>query len=252
MFSLKGKVAIITGSDCGIGEGIATAFANAGASVTICSPHIEKCEAACAKLRKFGAKALALQCDVSKEEQVQSLISKTVKEFGRLDIMVNNAGVLLQKPLDEVEKKDIDWQLGININGVLFGTKYAAKQMKKQKDGGCIINIASIAALVGYPMLSTYCASKGAIAAFTRAASAELAPHKIRVNAICPGLIESEMTKPMLQDAKMRDEFLKSIPLRIVGQPSDIGYGALYLASEEARYVSGISLVIDGGEIATT
>ena len=252
MFSLKGKVAIITGSDRGIGEGIATVFAKAGASIVVCSPSKERCEEEVAKLKKLGAKAIAIACDVSKEEDVQKLVAQTVKEFGKLDIMVNNAGVLLSKPLDEVEQKDLNWQLGINLNGVLLGTKHAAKEMKKQKNGGCIINTASIAALVGYSMLSTYCASKGGIAAFTRAASAELAPYKIRVNAICPGLIESEMTKPMLADPKSREEFLKAIPLRIVGQPEDIGHGALYLASDEARYVSGISLVIDGGETATT
>ncbi|MCX6775852.1 MAG: SDR family NAD(P)-dependent oxidoreductase [Candidatus Micrarchaeota archaeon] len=247
MFSLKAKVAIITGSDRGIGKGIATIFAKAGANVVIASVNTQRCAETCQEIKKFGVDALALHCDVSNERDVESLVSKTVKKFGKLDIFVNNAGVLLEKSLEEVTEKELDWLLSINLKGVFYGTKHAAKQMKKQGRGGSIVNIASIAALVGYPGLTAYCASKGGVAAFTRAAAMELAPSKIRVNSICPGLVETPMTKDALANEKMREENLNSIPIHIIGQPEDIGYGALYLASDEARYVTGTSLVIDGG-----
>lgn len=247
MFSLKAKVAIITGSDRGIGKGIATIFAKAGANVIIASVNTQGCAETCQEIKKFGVDALALHCDVSNERDVENLISETVKKFGKLDIFVNNAGVLLQKPLEEVTEKELDWLLSINLKGVFYCTKHAAKQMKKQGKGGSIVNIASIAALVGYPGLTAYCASKGGVAAFTRSAAIELAPAGIRVNAICPGLVETPMTKDALASEKMREENLKSIPIHIIGQPEDIGYGALYLASDEARYVTGVSLVVDGG-----
>lgn len=247
MFSLKGKVAIVTGSERGIGRGIATMLANAGASVIITCREKDKCDDVCRELEKTGAKTLAVACDVSKEKDVERLVQETVKKFGKLDIFVNNAGVLLQKSVDEVTEKEWNWLIDINLKGVFYGTKYASKQMKKQGKGGSIVNIASIAALIGYSMLSTYCASKGGIVAFSRSVAMELAPDKIRVNAICPGLIETPMTEGMLNDKKTREGFLAGIPMRMAGQPEDIGYGVLYLVSDEARYVTGTQLVIDGG-----
>ena len=247
MFSLEGKVAVITGSERGIGKGIVMAFAKAGANVVVTCPSKEKCDPACKELEKLGVKKLAIGCDVSREKDVENLVRQTVKKFGKLDIFVNNAGVLIQKPVHEVSEKEWDWLMDINLRGVFYGTKHAAAQLKRQGKGGSIINIASIAALIGYPMLTTYSASKGGIVAMTRAAAMELAPYKIRVNAICPGLIETEMTEGMLKDKKAREGMMARIPLKIVGQVEDIGAGALYLASDEARHVTGISLVIDGG-----
>jgi NAD(P)-dependent dehydrogenase (short-subunit alcohol dehydrogenase family) len=247
MFSLKGKTAVVTGSDRGIGFGIAGVLAKAGASVVISSRHKERCEEACRKLRASGATARAVECDVSVEDEVKALVEAAAGESGKVDIFVNNAGVLLQKPVDAVLEKEWDWLLGINLKGVFFGTKHAAAQMKRQ-GGGSIVNIASIAAIRGYQGLTAYCASKGGIAGFTRAAAAELAASKIRVNAILPGVVESDMTKGMKEDKKAWKAMIDLIPLRMAGQPEDIGYGALYLASDEAKYVTGVSLVIDGGD----
>ncbi len=247
MFSLKGKTAVITGSERGIGYGIAEAFAAAGANIVVTCPDKGQCDIAAKSLEKFGAKTLAVACDVSKEKDVENLVVQAVKKFGKLDIFVNNAGVLLQKPVDEVTEKEWDWLTDINQKGVFYGTKYAVKQMKKQGKGGSIINIASIAALMGYSMLTTYCASKGSIVAFSRSAAIELAPQKIRVNVICPGLILTHMTEPMMKDKATKEAFLAGIPLKFAGEPKDIGAGALYLASDEARYVTGTYLVIDGG-----
>jgi len=250
MFSLKGKTAIVTGSERGIGKGIATVFAKAGANVVVCCPNPQHAEEAAAEIAKLGVKTLAVACDVSKEKDVERLVAEAVRKFGRLDIFVNNAGVLLQKGVDEVTEKEWDFLMGVNLKGVHHGVKYAARQMKRQKAGGAILNIASTAALQGYPMLATYCSSKGGVLAFTRACAMELGPFKIRVNAICPGLIESPMTKDMLVTKEERDAQLKDIPIGLIGQPEDIAYGALYLVSDEARYVTGVALVIDGGTTA--
>lgn len=247
MFSLQGKVAIVTGSDRGIGKGIALVLARAGAKIVITSLHVKDCERTASNIAKLGVATLAIVCDVSKEKDVQNLVAQTVRKFGRLDIFVNNAGVLFRKPMDEISEKEWDWLTDINLKGVFFGTKHASIQMKKQGNGGSIINISSIAGLVGYSSLSTYCASKGGILAFSRASALELSSYKIRVNVICPGPIETAMTKDINDDPKMREDRIRTIPLHFIGQPEDIGYGALYLASDEARYVTGASFVIDGG-----
>lgn len=247
MFSMKGKVAIVTGSDRGIGKGIAIVLAKAGANVVITSMHKEGCDLMSNQIKQYGVDSLSIKCDVSKEKDVKKLVEATIKKFKRLDILVNNAGVLLQKPIDAVTEKEWDFLINIDLRGVFHGTKYAVQQMKKQKSGGSIINVSSIAGLLGMSNLTTYCAAKGGVIALTRSSSIELAPLNIRVNAICPGLIETPMTEGMTKNKKVLDNFLKQIPLRLVGKPEDIGYGALYLASDEARYVTGQALVIDGG-----
>lgn len=247
MFSLKGKTAIVTGSDRGIGRGIAVAFAKAGANVVIASVHKEGCDITSEQIKKYGVGSFSFKCDVSKEYDVKRLVEATVKKFKRLDIIVNNAGVLLQKPIDTVTEKEWDFLINIDLRGVFYGTKYAVQQMKKQKSGSSIINVSSIAGLVGMGNLTTYCAAKGGIIALTRSSAIELAPFNIRVNAICPGLIDTPMTEGMTKNKKVLSNFLNQIPLKSVGKPEDIGYGALYLASDEARYVTGQALVIDGG-----
>ncbi|MDD5022582.1 MAG: SDR family NAD(P)-dependent oxidoreductase [Candidatus ainarchaeum sp.] len=246
MFSLKGKTAIITGSDRGIGKGIAIVLAKAGANIVITSRHKEKCEKTASEIEKLGVKTLAIECDVAKEEDVKQLVENTVKKFGKLDIMVNNAGVLLQKPTEEVEQNEWNRIIDINLKGIFLGTKYALKQMKKQKNGN-IVNIASIAALKGYPQLSVYCASKGGIVSFTKSVAIEFASQGIRINAILPGAIESDMTKTGPNPEKTLEMYKKQIPIGSIGKPEDIGYGVLYLVSEESKYVTGHSLAIDGG-----
>ncbi len=245
MFSLKDRVAIVTGATSGIGKGIATIFLKAGAKVVISSDNHEHCKKTAEELSKFG-ETFAVSCDVSKENEVNALVEKTVKRFGKLDIMVNNAGIYFPKKLEEITEQDWNRLMAVNLNGVFFGTKYASVQMKKQKKGA-IINIASVAGIRGIGNATHYGASKGAIVNFTKSAAQELAPFGIRVNAIAPGLIESAMTKDIIADKKLLEAYLATILMKRVGKPEDIAYGALYLASDEASYVTGIVLVIDGG-----
>lgn len=247
MFSLKDKVAIVTGSTSGIGKGIATVFLKAGAKVAINSENGEHCKSAAQELSKFG-ETFAVPCDVSKESEVKALVEKTVKKFGKLDIMVNNAGIYFLKRIEEMTEHDWNKLMSVNVSGVFFGTKYASMEMKKQKKG-TIINIASIAGVRGIGDATHYGASKGAIVNFTKSAAQELAPFGIRVNAIAPGLIESAMTKDIIADKKLLDAYLAPVLIKRAGKPEDIAYGALYLASDEASYVTGTVLVIDGGWI---
>jgi|YelNatPaOPRAMG01_1025707.scaffolds.fasta_scaffold11112_3 cyclopentanol dehydrogenase len=247
MFSLKDRVAIVTGSTSGIGKGIAEVFLKAGAKVVISSENEEHCKTVAQELSKFG-ETLPVRCDVSKESEVRALVEKTVKKFGRLDIMVNNAGVYFTKNLDEITEEEWRKLMGVNLDGVFFGTKYASVQMKKQKKG-VIINIASIAGLRGIGGSTHYGASKGAIVNFTKSAAQELAPFGIRVNAIAPGIIETAMTKDIIANKKLLEAYLAPVLIKRVGKPEDIAYGALYLASDEASYVTGAVLVIDGGWI---
>ena len=247
MFSLKEKVAIITGSTSGIGKGIAEVFLKAGAKVVITSENEEHCKKTAEELSKFG-EAFPVPCDVSKESEVKALVEKTVKKFGKLDIMVNNAGIYPPKSLEDITEADWDRVMDVNAKGVFFGTKYASMEMKKQKKGA-IINIASIAGLRGAGGAVHYGASKGAVVNFTKSAAQELAPFGIRVNAIAPGLIETAMTKDIIADKKLLEAYLAPVLMKRVGKPEDIAYGALYLASDEASYVTGAVLVIDGGWI---
>ncbi|MEM4335753.1 MAG: SDR family NAD(P)-dependent oxidoreductase [Candidatus Anstonellales archaeon] len=245
MFSLKDKVAIVTGSTSGIGKGIATVFLKAGAKVVISSENEEHTKSVAEELSKFG-QTFALPCDVSKENEVKSLVEKTVKKFGKLDIMVNNAGIYFPKNIDEITEQDWNRLMAVNLNGVFFGTKYASIQMKKQKKGA-IINIASVAGIRGIGGATHYGASKGAIVNFTKSAAQELASFGIRVNAIAPGLIETAMTKDIIANKELLEAYLAPVLIKRVGKPEDIAYGALYLASDEASYVTGTVLVIDGG-----
>ncbi|MEM4707845.1 MAG: SDR family NAD(P)-dependent oxidoreductase [Candidatus Anstonellales archaeon] len=245
MFSLRDKVAIVTGSTSGIGKGIATVFLKAGAKVVISSENEEHTKSVAEELSKFG-QTFALPCDVSKENEVKSLVEKTVKKFGKLDIMVNNAGIYFPKNIDEITEQDWNRLMAVNLNGVFFGTKYASIQMKKQKKGA-IINIASVAGVRGIGGATHYGASKGAIVNFTKSAAQELASFGIRVNAIAPGLIETAMTKDIIANKELLEAYLAPVLIKRVGKPEDIAYGALYLASDEASYVTGTVLVIDGG-----
>ena len=246
--NLKGKVAIVTGSTRGIGKGIALRFAREGAKVVIngCS-DIKKCAAVVSEIKKAGGEAISVLADVSDSKDVQKLIQETIKKFGRLDIIVNNAGILDQGNLLDLTEEHWDKILAVDLKGSFLCTQAAAKQMIKQGNGGKIINIASIAGIIGYAGLAHYCAAKGGVIEFTRAAAVELSQHKINVNAIAPGAIETDMTKDMLADKEMLKGFLAQIPLKRIGSPEDIAGAALYLASNDADYVTGTTLVVDGG-----
>lgn len=247
---LKNKIAIITGSQRGIGLGIAEEMAKEGANVVISDLDQKDCEKVCQSLeKKYKIKTLAAKCDVSKKKDVDNLIAQTIKKFKRIDILVNNAGIVRFGPLLQKTEKEWDATLDINLKSVFLCTQAAAKYMIKQKSGK-IISLASIAGLIGFENVADYCASKGGIINLTRELALELAKYNINVNAIAPGIIETKMTEGMLKDAKSRENLLAQTPLGRVGQPQDIGKAAVFLASEEANFITGHTLVIDGGWLA--
>ena len=174
-------------------------------------------------------------------------IKKAVEKFGKLDIMANNAGILVFGTVEQLTEKEWDRQMAVNLKGVFFGTKYAVQQMKKQGNGGRIINISSIAGLVGFPGISAYCASKGGVTEFTREAALDHAKDGITVNAINPGVIVTDMTKGMLGDKKTNKSLMENTPVGRFGQPEDIGNAAVFLAMDESSFITGHNLVVDGG-----
>jgi len=252
MFDLTGKVAIVTGARRGIGRGIALALAKAGADVTVSDISLEDCQKVVDEIEGLGRKGLAVKCDVTQKSEVEEMVQKTVEEFGKVDILVNNAGIVEFKPFLELTEEEWDKVLDVNLKGYFLCAQATAKEMVKNK-WGRIVNIASIASGqvgVGFPQIAHYCASKGGIVALTEALALELSPQGINVNAIGPGVVETDMTKGMLSDEKTKQGLLLRVPKGRVGQPEDIGAAAVFLASDEADYITGATLFVDGGWLA--
>jgi len=252
MFSLKNKVALVTGARRGIGKGIALALAEAGAKVVVTDIDEKECQEVVKEIEKLGSKGLAKKLDVTNKKEVEEAVKLAVDKFGKLDILVNNAGICPFKPFLELTEEDWDKVLDINLKGYFFCAQAAAKEMVKQK-WGRIINIASVAMGqigIGFPNIVHYVASKGGVAGMTEALAVELAPFNINVNAIAPGVIETKMAEPVISDPAVREATLKRVPKARVGQPKDIAQAVVYLASEEADYVTGVILVVDGGWLA--
>jgi len=240
---LKNKVAVITGAKQGIGLGIALAFAREGCNVVVSDISQADCEKAVKKMQKHGIKTLAVACDVSKKNEVDNLINKTVKKFGKLDILVNNAGIFPFVPFSQMTEADWDKVIDVNLKSIFLCSQAAVKKMKS---GGKIVNISSIASLVGFEGLVHYCASKGGVNGMIRALALELADKKINVNAIAPGAIETPgATKTMTLEAKK--EYMATIPWKKMGTPDDIAQAAVFLASNKSNYITGQVLVVDGG-----
>src|ERR671911_1864513 len=245
---LENKVAAVTGSSLGIGRAIALAFGREGASVAInYRSHPEEGQDAVEEVEKSEGKAISVRADVSEPDGMRNLIQQTVKEFGRLDVIVNNAGIehkipFLETPLEVWEKV-----ISVNLTGVWLGCQEAARQMVSQGDGGRIINVSSVHEDLAMPTNSPYCAAKGGIRMLMRTIAVELAPHDITVNNIAPGAIETLMDAPLEQNANQMQQLLSEIPLRRMGKPEEVAALAVYLASEAAAYVTGSTFVIDGG-----
>ncbi len=248
-FSLAGKTAVVTGGNGGIGLGMARGLAKAGAAVAVWARNESKNAAAVAALRELGAEPLALAVDVGDEESVRAAVAATLDRFGTIDVLVANAGVMgaglfpEQFPLDEWDRV-----MDINARGVFLTTREVAEVMRHQGTGGSIVIVASTAGLLGNPVGPHYSASKGAALALTRALAVRLARYEIRVNAIAPGYIRTEMTDPMVGNEKFEEIAIKyRTTMRRWGEVEEFEGPAVFLASDASSYVNGATLVVDSG-----
>lgn len=246
-FSVEGKVTIVTGGGTGIGKSIAIEFARCGAPVVIGSRNVENCEKTAQEIRKNGGKAVALKCDVRSPDEAQNLVDATVKEFGRLDVLVNNHGASFVCPAEDISNNGWATIVNINLNGVFYLSKAAMKVMKEQKSGGVIINIASMAGVSGSPSMSHYGAAKAGVVNITRTFSYEWAPYNIRVNCIAPGPIVTTGYLANLGYTEVPDKFTEPVPLKRWGKVEEIAWPCIFLASEASGFMTGETICIDGG-----
>jgi gluconate 5-dehydrogenase len=244
-FSLKGKVGIVTGSTRGIGRAIADGLAGAGASVVVNGRKPEPVKAAADAIGGFG-----IAGDVSKAADVDQLIQSTADKFGRIDILINNAGISPYfKPAETLKEAEWDEIIAVNLKSVFLCCEAAARVMIPQKSGR-IINISSIGGQVALPRLLAYCAAKGGVDQVTRVLAVEWAPYNILVNSISPGWVDSDLTKGLRENPARRDALTRQIALGRLGRPEEIVGAAIYLCSDAASYVTGTTLCIDGGWLA--
>lgn len=232
-----------------MGKADALTLARYGALVAVTDINQEECQKVVDEIKKHGGSAVAFKMDVTNKEEVEEVMEKTIKEFGRLDILVNNAGIVEFKPFLELTEEEWDRTLNINLKGQFLCAQAAAKQMQKQ-GGGVIVNIASVAMGqqgVGFPNIAHYCASKGGIVALTEALAVELAPFNIRVNGIAPGMIDTPMIENIKSDSKQMAGMLARVPLKRAGKPEEIAEVVAFLASDEASYMTGSMVIVDGG-----
>jgi NAD(P)-dependent dehydrogenase (short-subunit alcohol dehydrogenase family) len=245
---LKGKIAVVTGAGSGIGKAIAIQMAREGADVVIAELNEKTGKDVAAQIEGLGRGSLFVKADVGKEDDVVGMVKKAVETFGRIDILVNNAGIILQKKMVETTVAEWDKILGNNLRSCFLCTREAAKVMVEKKTEGSIINISSIHATLSEPSACAYTAAKGGMEAFARTCATELAPHKIRVNTIQPGATYTELTVPMYTET-VKKALFQRIPMKEIAQAEWIANGAVFLASDESRYMTGQVIVIDGGYV---
>jgi len=246
MTDLQGKTAIVTGASGGIGQAVAVALANAGANVAICGQNQERLAATSALVSATGRQVLSYAMNVSEAESVQKTVDDVHKNWGRVDIMVNNAGITRDGLIIRMSEQDWDEVMDVNLKSVFLFSKAVARIMMKQRTGS-IVNIASIIGLIGNPGQGNYSASKGGIIAFTKSMARELASRNIRANAIAPGFIATKMTEKIPED--LQKKMLDSIPLGRYGKPEDVADLTVFLAGERSSYITGQVISICGGMV---
>jgi len=244
---LKGKVAVVTGASKGIGAGIATQLAAEGAAVIVnYSSSKDAADRVVGAITKSGGKAIAVQANMSKPADIQRLFTETKKAFGRLDVLVNNAGIYEFGPLEQISPEHFHKHFDLNVLGLLLATQEAVKLMGPE--GGSIINISSVVSTYAPPNTAVYSGTKGAVDSITRSLAKELGPRKIRVNAISPGMVETEgFHAAGIAESDFRKQVEATIPLGRIGQPQDIAPAAIFLASSDSGWLTGEMLYISGG-----
>ena len=250
---LKDKVALITGAGSGIGERTAILFAAEGARVAVADYDFSKAEKTVATIKGDGGEAVSIQADVARGEDVKRMVADTVKSYGRLDILFNNAGISHVGAVVDTEEEDWDRVLGINLKGIYLGSKYAIPEMIKG-GGGSIINMSSIAGLAALVERAAYCASKGGVISLTKSIAIDYIDQNIRVNCLCPGTVDTPLARGIIERQPDPEAEIESMMARqAMGRfatAEEIAFAALYLASDESSYVTGSPLIIDGGATA--
>lgn len=242
-----GRVVIVTGAGSGIGQGIAERFSQEGASVVLAGRTRDKLDAVAARLE--GERTLVQPCDVSRFDEVQALVEAAVQRFGGLDVMVNNAGIAPSGSVTDVSLDDWQQTLATDLSGVFFGSRAALPHLLAR--GGCIVNVASVSGLGADWAMAAYNAAKGGVVNLTRAMALDYGAQGVRVNAVCPSLTRSNMTEDMLADEALMARFMDRLPLGRAAEPADIAGVVAFLASEDARFVNGVNLPVDGGVMAS-
>ena len=251
VFSLAGKVALVTGGSRGIGKSIALAFAEAGADVAICSRRIEDGELGAVDrgIQNMGRRPLAIQADTSRKADVDRMVERVAGELGSLDILVNNAGILVRSSILDISEEDLDRLLGIDLKAYILCAQAAGKVMVKQKRGN-IINISTQHAFKATPGFGPYGIAKAGVVMLTRVLARELGSHGVRANGIAPGLTRTEFSQLTWTNTKLLKEIEAGLPLGRMGEPEDVAEAALFLASDVSKYVTGQTIVMEGGGLA--
>jgi len=248
-FDLTGKVAIVTGGATGIGRGIAEGLADAGAAVVLAARRRDKCETACQEIAsRTGVPTLPCQCDITARNQVSALVEEVSAELGRIDILVNNSGTGgSEKPILKMTEEDWNRVIDTNLKGAFLLSQAVVNKMVERKQGGKIINVASIGALIGWPNMSAYCASKGGCLQLTKSMALEWVRYDIQVNAILPGYFETPMNEAFFATEAGQKAVRSSIPMKRIAQIDEIRGVAVLLASQGSSFMTGSAIVVDGG-----
>ncbi len=246
-YDLTGKVAIVTGGTKGIGYGVVMTLAYYGAKVVVTSRHQDDCDNVAKEVAALGGEATGIKTDVRSKEEIDRLVAGTVEKYGKLDIMVNNAGVAITKPMLEMSEEEYNTVLDSNLKSVYFGSAAAAKEMIKQGRGGRIINMASIGGLVGTKNISTYGASKAGVLNLTKGMAIEFGRYNITVNSVCPGYVKTALNAEVLDNPKYQEKMFHKIPLKRWGTVPEVAAIVLFLASDFSGMMTGSYLVADMG-----
>lgn len=246
-YDLTGKVAVVTGGTKGLGYGIVMTLAYYGAKVVITSRHQDDCDSVAKEVEDMGGEAVGIKTDVQNKEELDNLIKNTVEKYGKIDIMVNNAGVAITKPMLEMTEDDYNTVIDSNLKSVYFGSTAAAREMIKQGNGGRIINMASIGGLVGTKNISTYGASKAAVLNLTKGMAIEFGKYGITVNSVCPGYVRTALNAEALDNPKYQEKMFAKIPLKRWGEVQEVAAIVLFLASDFSGIMTGSYVLADMG-----
>lgn len=244
--SLHGKTAVVTGCNQGLGSGLASAMASAGANVVLVDCNVSRLDDLAAEIESMGSRAIICATDISLEESVSEMVQQALNAFGSIEVLVNNAGVVHRVPAEATTYEQWQQTIDVNLSGTFLCGREIGKAMIHQKKGK-IVNIASINSAVARPNLSAYGASKSAVTQLTRCWALEWAPHNINVNAVAPSFVMTEMTRDLFADPDVRKQLLERVPLGRIGTVEDIASAVLFLASEASNYITGHTLFVDGG-----